>query len=209
MPAVLDRSGIDFTPGLYRNDTLPICTAVALANYARAYSWLKARTDIVVVEDKVVQFFAQTEGVADTDAAIEATGGAVMMDIMGAAERSGFDVGQQTPLVPLVEACHSLDIQQIAHAAWTCGAANLGVALSLADQQMQRWDIVAPADFGDTTPGSWGQHDLILWDWEGLDPTSWVRLGTWGYWQYATWRWVLAATHEAYALRWPQLDPAA
>lgn len=205
-PDVLDRSAIPFMPGSYGNDIFPICTAVAAANCARAYSWLKAHTDIVVDPLKPRAFFATVENVPNTDAAVIATDGAIVQDVLEYAEAHGYDIGQQVPAVPLANAVYGLDQMHIADTAWVYGAANLGVALSVSDQNMPVWDTDAPANAGDPVPGSWGLHNLILWDWEGMDPTSIVRLGTWGAWQPATWRWVLARVEEAWALVWPQFD---
>lgn len=207
-PAVLDRSAIPFMPGLYGNDVFPICTAVAAANCARAYAWLKTGADITVDPLAPRAFYALVENIPNTDAAILATSGAIVQDVLETAEAVGYDIGQQVSAVPLASAIYGLDMTHIADAALTTGAANLGVSLSLSDQQMAVWDTDAPAAAGDPTVGSWGMHDLILWDWDGLDPTSLVRLGTWGYWQKATWRWVLARADEAWSLVWPQFDPA-
>lgn len=193
---------------MYFNNILPICTAAALANTARAYSWVKAGTDIVIDPDKVKAYFASVEGIPDTDAAIAATNGAVMQTIMEAAEITGFDVGQQVPLVPDLHACPALTQDAIADMANQYGAANIGVMLSISDQSMQVWDTDVPASAGDPTPSSWGDHDTFIWDWDGFTPTSLVRVGTWGYWQKATWRWIMARTEEVWGLRWPQLDPA-
>jgi hypothetical protein len=207
-PIALDRSSIPFTPGLYENDTLPICTACATANCARAYSWIKTQVDTVVQPAMVPAFFAACLSIPNTPAAIGATDGAVMLDILDMAQSTGYDVGQPSPLYPTVHAIDFGDRMALADAILRYGAANIGIALAMADQRMQVWDIYTPADAGDPTPGSWGLHDTFIWDYDGLDDTSLVRIGTWGYWQQATWRWVRKAVEEAYRLNWPQLDPA-
>ena len=73
---------------------------------------------------------------------------------------------------------------------------------------MPIWDTDAPASAGDPTPGSWGGHCPIIWDYTGTADTDLVRLGTWGYWQKATWRWIRQRTQEAHAIAWRQLDAA-
>lgn len=204
-PTKLDRSNIPFVPGMYSNNILPNCTAVSTANIARAFSWIRAGCDIVVDPAKVPSFYASCVGCADTEAAMLATDGAVILDVLERAAAHGYDVGQQVSLFPGHASIDPGNRAMIAHAALTMGAADLGVQLSVSDQKMAVWDTVAPADAGDPTAGSWGGHDLFLWDWDGLDDTSLVRLGTWGGFYQATWRWVQARAEEAYALDWPQL----
>jgi hypothetical protein len=207
VPDKLDRSSIPFIPHDCGNRALPICTAEATLNSAAAWSWVHAGSDIVFSVPKVQAFYAECAGVPDTQAAIAATDGLVILNVLEQAERSGFDIGQQVPLVPIYESIDVENQQAIAHAVLMCGAADIGVQLSISDQNMQVWDTAAPADAGDPTPGSWGGHDTFVFDWDGMEPTSLVRLGTWGYWQQATWRWVLQRlqAQEAFALRLPQL----
>lgn len=207
-PSKLDRSNIPFVPGMYGNDTLPNCTAVSTANIARAFSWVRTGCDIPIDPAKVPAFYALCLGIPDTEAAIMASDGAVILDVLERAAAHGYDVGQQVSLFPSHASIDAGNRAAIADAALLHGAADLGVALSISDQKMSVWDTVAPADAGDPTPSSWGGHDLFLWDWDGLDDTSLVRLGTWGGFQLATWRWVQARAEEAFALDWPQLVAA-
>lgn len=207
-PTKLDRSNIPFAVGMYGNDTMPNCTAVATANIARAFSWVSAGCDIPIDPTKVPAFYALCLDIPDTAAAIMATDGAVILDVLQRAAAHGYDVGQQVNLLPEHAAIDPGDRLAIADAALSFGAADLGVALSVSDQNMSVWDTAAPASAGNPAPGSWGGHDLFLWDWNGLDDDSLVRLGTWGGWQLATWRWVQARAEELYRLDWPQLRSA-
>ena len=206
VPEALDRSAIPFQPGAYQNDQgLPDCTAAAMANCARAFSWTKAATDIVVDPDKVTAFYAKCAGVPHTFEAMAATDGAIMLEVMLRAEREGVDVGQQVPLVPTFTRCSNLKRLDLANAAVVYGASSIGVNLSISDQNMQIWDTDTPIGAGDPTPGTWGGHNTFIWDWEGLRDQSLVRIGTWGNWKQATWRWVESRIDEAYALHWSQL----
>ena len=203
-PPVLDRSHIPFTPGLYGNDVFPDCTAVALANAARAASWVTAGCDLVVADSAPPAFYARCVGVADDPAAIEATDGAQMLSVLGQADAQGFDVGPQA-LVPTWASCPVTARFSLAHA-MTMGALYFGAGLAGADQGAGTWDTTTP---GDQTRGSWGGHALIAWDYTGLGDGDIVRLGTWGRWQAATWRWVQARADEAYALAWRQIGAVA
>ena len=56
-PALLDRSHIEFAPGLYRNDDLPDCSAAGLANAAGMVAALNGY-GLAVNPDKVPLFYA-------------------------------------------------------------------------------------------------------------------------------------------------------
>jgi hypothetical protein len=62
------------------------------------------------------------------------------------------------------------------------------------------WDDDGTADPGPLA----GLHSLMGWDYLGLSDDSLVRLGTWGNWQPATWRWLSRRLDEAHGLLWRQ-----
>jgi hypothetical protein len=128
-----------------------------------------------------------------------------MLDVLRFQQRSGFDIGEQTPLVADFAVADPTDRRLLASIMARLGVGYWGVDLALADQLAPVWDVTTP---GDQTPGSWGAHCVIAWDYSGLGDTDLVTLGTWGRWQQATWRWVRTRLVEAYGLAWRQLMPA-
>ena len=200
-PNSIDRTALRFTPGLWGNDTIPDCTAAALANSARLYSLANGGGDAVIADGTPQRFYAACIGQPDaTDAELAVSDGAVMLDVLDRATADGFDAGQQVPLVPGYGAVNIRDRYALAQSI-VLGGAYWGVALALADQA----DVVWDTKNGDQTPGSWGGHALMAVDYTGLRDTDTVRLGTWGALREATWRWVAARLDEAYALSWRQL----
>ena len=198
-PPVVDRSAIDFTPRLFRNDTLPDCSAVALANTARAQGAL-AGFEPVMMEQKVVDFYGLCVGRAGaSDAELEATDGAVLMDVLDRQAVHGFDVGQQVPLVGtagVVETNRNSLARSIAR-----GAGYWGIDLYERDMEMPAvWD-----EDGSPAGSLVGGHAVIGWDYTNLDDSGYVRIGTWGRWQPATWRFVQSRIREAHAISWRQL----
>lgn len=197
----LDRSNIDFKPELYQNDILPCCTAVALANVARATAALQGY-QLVVDPATVPAFYAACVGVSDTDAAMSATDGAVALDVLARQARDGFDIGPQR----LYGQSAAVDVG--ARSDLAGGIARYvgywGVVLH--DRDMQTvgdvWDA-GPSD-GPVVGG----HMVMAWDYTGLSDGDTVRIGTWGTWQRATWAWVRARLDEAYGVAWPQLAAA-
>lgn len=210
VPARLDRSRIDFAPGLYQNDILPDCTAVGLANSARAAAWVWAGTDIVVDPNRVRQLYAKAVKLPDDIVSLAGSGGVQMLDLLEAASGAGVDFGEQTLLVPTWERCDLSDQFNIAHA-MLYGAAYLGVDLAGADMAARVWDKPYVPNVGDETPGSEGGHTIIAWDYEGLELGDLVRFGTWGEWKPGTWRWLLDRLdgQEAYCVKWRQFGAPA
>ena len=203
-PPVLDRHAVAYEPKMYANDYLPCCSATGLANHVRAVGALGQATPPITYAT-IPAFYAASIGVPN-DANLAATPGAVLLDVLNYQRRHGFDVGEQVALVADVAAGDPGNRDQLANTMYQLGAGYWGVELSVSDQNMSVWDTEnVPTSAGDPTPGSWGGHCLVAWDYDGLIDTDIVRLATWGGWQLATWRWVQARLVEAYALRWPQL----
>ncbi|WP_428485924.1 hypothetical protein [Rhodopila sp.] len=196
-PAVLDRSALAFTPGLYSNDTLPDCTAVALANAARGVAELQGY-DLVVEADRVPRFYAWCIGNPPN---LAATDGANMLDVLTLQQSYGFFIGPQL----LVGRFGSIDVAS--RSALAAGLARLGPGywgVTLRERDMQRapiWDVRPGRDDGAVVGG----HALIAWDYTGLADEATVRLGTWGGWQPATWSWIAARLEEAHGVVWRQL----
>jgi hypothetical protein len=193
----LDRAGVDFTPALYQNDTLPDCTAVALANAARGVAALNGY-ELTVDPACVPAFYA---GCVGNPPDLAATDGAVMLDVLRIQAAQGFDIGTQR----LAGLSGTLDVAS--RSALALGIARLGVGywgVTLRERDMQRapvWDVQAGRDDGDIVGG----HAVIAWDYSGLCDDDTVRLGTWGGWQPATWAWVAARLDEAFGIVWRQL----
>jgi hypothetical protein len=197
---IRDRS---WSPTLGCNDTLPDCTAVAVANGARMFSRCNASTDVAIPDAAIIGFYADCIGQPGASSEqLAATNGAIMLDVMERQQANGFAIGGQVPLVADFAAIPPGDRYGLATAIARCGHVQLGVALAIADQTDGTWDTTTS---GDQQPGSWGGHALVAYAYEGLGDTDIVWLATWGQWQAATWRWISARLEEAYALAWRQL----
>jgi hypothetical protein len=202
-PPYVDRSAVSFVPGLYQNNVLPDCTAVALVNAAQGVAAVNG-WQLDVDPNKVPAFYAKCIGLQGyTMAQLAATPGASLVDVLHT-QLQGYDIGTQTPLVgipgqvPLNKLALASAIARLRHA-------YIGVWLRERDMETVPgvWDAVPGRDDGKQVGG----HAVFLYDYTGLQDTDTVRVGTWGMWQHATWRWLLARCDEAHALVWRQLDP--
>jgi hypothetical protein len=199
-PPVLDRSATAFEPGLYQNDILPDCTAVALANAARGVAALNGY-DLVLEPARVPAFYGACIGNPPN---LAATGGAVMLDVLARQAAQGFDIGPQT-LYGLYATIHTRSRSALASGMARLGAGYWGVTLRERDMERTAlWDVRAGRDDGDIAGG----HAVVAWDYRGLADGDTLRIATWGAWQAATWAWVAARIDEAYGIVWRQLERA-
>jgi hypothetical protein len=197
-PASLLRPDIAWTPTLADNNTLPTCTVAGLMNAARMWALTHGRFDLTNDDGALLAFYASLAGCADNTAAIAATDGLVLLDVLDRAETSGFDCGEQAPLVPEFTAIDVTSPAAIRDAIYTHGAAYLGVTLHEADMSGPWTTPVADAG------GMVGGHCIVAWRYDAAN----VGLATWGMTIEADWGWLAGRLDEAFALSWPQLDRA-
>jgi hypothetical protein len=159
---------------------------------------------IDIPTERVVAFYSASTGYDPADPSTDL--GGVELDVLAYQLQHGFDHGGQTKLVGTFATFDPADRAMMANAMAKVGPVYLGVNLAEADMDMGgAWDTTTP---GNQEPGSWGGHCLISWDYTGLGDDDVVRLGTWGMWVPATWRWIRDRTEEAHVILWRQLMKA-
>jgi hypothetical protein len=205
----LDRSAIDYQPGLWGNGTIPDCTAVGVANAALASGLLRSATP-VITDGKPQALYADVIGMPGaSDAQLAATDGAMAMDMLNDVATHGFDAGQQVPLVPIPR---TVPNSREAIAGLMCnrllGVAYLGIRLYQGDMDtFGQGPWVAPIAASGALVGG---HVLLAWDYPvGLADADLTRLATWAALQPASWAWIMERLDETHGLEWPQLKAAA
>ena len=196
----LDRSGVDFKPGMFDNDTLPTCSAAGYFNASQMVAAI-SKYRLTMNPAMAPLFYASCVGCAPTPAAMAATDGAVLLDVLIRQGRAGVDIGGPTPLVGLFGAV-PLNQQMLAKA--MALLMNLYIGVSLRERDMEGadvWDAVPGADDGKILGG----HCMVGFDYQSLFDTGIVRVATWGMLQKVTWRWLMARLDEAYSIFWRQL----
>lgn len=199
-PPKCDRSGTPFLPRLGHNDLYGDCTAVGLQNSAIGFMALNG-SGLVSSDQDALTFYHQSTGFNPNDLATDR--GGIEVDVLAFAAANGIQLGH-SKLFPLWGSVNPQSRNDLALACSDLGAIYLGVALAESDQDSigSVWDTTTP---GDQTPGSWGYHCLLLWDYTALDDDAIVTLVSWGKLQKATWRWAKSRITEAHAIIWPQL----
>lgn len=191
-PSSLSRSDIVWTPTLAENNTLPTCSVAGLMNAARMSALTRGRFDLTSADGALLSFYASLAGCSDNPAAIAATDGLVLMDVLERAERGGFDVGEQVPLVPVFAAIDPRDPVALRDAIYTRGVAYVGVTLHEADMGGS-WT-------GDTANAGAviGGHCIALWRYDAAT----FGAATWGATIECDQAWLMSRIDEAYALTW-------
>lgn len=196
-PDRLNRSLLDWKPGMFGNDTLNNCTSVALFNHARGVEWLQAQAQLAVVPLAPADFFAECAGDPPDLTTVH---GLVALNVLARAGEHGIPAANQR----LYSQYGVVQRNRVAVARALNRLGGLYVGVTLHDRELQggagTWNT-----YGDPGPVD-GGHMVNVWTYEGgLGDDATVYVGTWGYWQPVTWAWLEARTAEAYGLVWRQL----
>lgn len=187
-------SDIAWTPSLVKNNILPTCTMAGLLNAARIWA-LRHGFDLVSVDDNLLADYARIAGCADTIAAIAATDGLMMLDVMDYAAAGKFDVGEQAALIPRVKRIDFTSMAAVRDAIVKTGSACIGVTLRAADVQPgAKW----LGDLTNTGPVA-GGHCITLYKYSA---NGLFGAATWGDTIEVDEAWLASRTEEAYSLAW-------
>lgn len=199
LPKLL-REGVNYQPQMWGNDQYPCCTAAGLLNGALASEALSTGSALNISPLAWMPFYAACAGVAETPAAIGASDGAAMLDVLRRQGSSGFDIGAVDPLTGDFGTV-ALDRNSIARAIVAMGWVYAGIDLSQADMDATGiWEAWS-------TPGAdIGGHCLVPWGYTGLGDGDAVILATWGSLVQCEWaRWDQIA-REAYTVLFPMAE---
>jgi hypothetical protein len=203
-PVTLDRSRVNYQPQAWGNTDYPSCTVAGLLNGALASEALSTNSALNIAPLAWMPFYCACAGCAETPAAIGASDGAAMLDVLARQRMTGFDIGLPAPLTGDFGVV-GLDRLSIARGIAAMGWIYAGIDLSQADMDAPTgavWEAW-------TNPGAdVGGHALVLWGYTGLGDQDAVIMGTWGSLEYCAWaRWDQIA-REAYAVLFSVAEPA-
>jgi hypothetical protein len=202
-PKTLLRTGINFQPQLSGNDNYPTCVVAGLINGALASEAIATNGPLNIDPMAWMKFYAYCAGIAETPAAIGASDGLQMLDVLKKqAAPPGFDIGAIAPLIGGFGTV-ALDRISLARAAAAMDFVYLGVLLSQADMDAPT-GAAWPNGVGDPNMG----HCVVIWGYTGLGDTDTVWVATWGYLQAVTWLWIEARSEEAFATFFPMTAAA-
>ena len=204
-PPAVDRSAIDFTPLLGRNNYLPSCVPTGYFNALVAAS-LVINHDMPVIEDaQIPRTLAAVLGTPDaTDDELAAGDGLNILDFLGWQARNGVDIGQGADRKYVADFGTVSDRDGIASAVAHLGSCMLGIRLYQEDMDnlytAQGWLSNAPP-----TSALVGLHDLDVWSYTALTDDGLVKLATYGRFIDAPWPWLDQRLDEAHGMAWRQL----
>jgi hypothetical protein len=190
-PLELPRPGLVWTPTMARNDVLASCCVAGLVNSLRLWCLAYHGFDLVVSDNMLIAFFCEAAGCDQTEAAMEAVPGLVMLDVLELAQRRGFDVGAQAPYVPEFKAIDPHDMTALRDAV-ARQTAYVGVTL-------YRPDLLSPLNWNAAPSGDVdGGHCIV--------PARYSESGfidaTWGQEIVASDGWTAPRIAEAYSVSW-------
>ena len=201
-PATLLRDGVNYQPQAWGNNEYPCCTAAGLLNGALASEALSTNGALNIAPLAWMPFYAACAGCAETPAAIGASDGANMLDVLRRQGTFGFDIGTVALLTGDFGTV-ALDRTSIARAIVAMGWVYAGIEVFAADMNATGiWEAWA-------NPGAdEGGHCIVLWGYTGLGDGDCVIAASWGELVQIEWaRWDQIA-REAYCVLFPVAQPA-
>jgi hypothetical protein len=193
-PLVLPRMGLWKTPpALVRNDVLPTCCIAGLINSARVWALLRG-FDLAYDENDLLGDYATLAGCEPTEAAIAATDGLQMIDVLEHFQVKGLDIGAQAPLV-LDFARVDLNAAALRDVVASRGSVYVGTTLYQADMQPGAKWRGKPLT-GDTVAGLHCQLPFAFPMPDSFDDATWGEI------ESADDDWLLSRLDEAYSLFW-------
>jgi hypothetical protein len=141
--------------GMMLNDTLSCCTCSAAGHQIQ--NWTNMNGNLFTPPDEDIR--KAYEAVSGYDPSTgENDNGANMLDVMKYLKNTGIS-GRK------IGAFLSVDVKnktEIKTAIWLFGSVNIGIQLPLTARGQSMWDVVDWSFQGDSAPGSWGGHDVIV-----------------------------------------------
>jgi hypothetical protein len=178
-PPIVDWSKGQSDFGSMSNDSIGDCTAAGVGHAFQIWTG-DVRREWTPTDAQVVGFYSATTGYNPADPSTDQ--GGVEVDVLAYLLKNGF-YGHH------IGAYCSVDVRNADHvkqAIALFGGLYIGVALPVAAQSQDVWDVPASGLAGDGAPGSWGGHCVFVvgYDANGLTCITWgtpKRL-TWAFW---------------------------
>lgn len=134
-PVELPRPGILAKPSLVQNDFLPTCTIAGLLNHLRTWAQNAHGFDLPENDELLLGLYAAISGCDATPAAIAATDGLVMADVLEYVQARGFRIDDQNVVELLFEPIDVSVAENLREAIYRDSAVYLGITLYQADVQ--------------------------------------------------------------------------
>ena len=191
-PAECPRTEWQWTPTLADNIQLPTCTIAALANSLRSYALLHGFDIAEIVDQRLLDLYATLAGCAPTEAAIGATDGLVMLDVLEYVQVNGFNYGGQTGIPCQFRSLDPTDTDAVDDAIFRLGSVYAGVTLYAGDV------VPGAAWQGKPVGAAVGGHCIAPFGWT----LGGMRDATWGETLESDMPWWRSRADECYALTW-------
>lgn len=172
------------------NNSLGDCTAAGCGHIRQAWT-ANNGVQQVWTDPQIQQIYSWTGGY-DPNNPAGTDNGAVEIDVLNYWRKTGF-FGDQIAGFMALEPQNNLHVKQ---SIMLFGGVYIGVGLPLSAQKQAVWHVTPGGADGDSTPGSWGGHCMVICSYNATGPI----FITWGEYQQATWGWYNAYCDEAYAL---------
>lgn len=191
-PATCDWTHGHLAFGMMENDTLGDCTAAGIGHLYQIWTANAYSREWDPSDEQVVDFYSKSTGYVAGDPSTD--NGGVEADVLAYLQKNGFC---KRRIVGHARVSWK-DQSEAKQGIFVGGGLYLGVALPLAAQTQEIWDVGGILQTFNSAykPGSWGLHCLVA---VGYD-AQFVYFVTWGKVQKATWPWFAKYVDEAWLI---------
>lgn len=175
--------------GVMLNDTLGDCTCAAVGHTIQQWT-AESGTQIILSDSIIESLYEAVGGYVKGDPTTD--NGAVELDVLNYWKKNkvaGHTLAAYVSVNP-----HK--IEEVKNAVYYFGNAYIGVQLPISAQDQDIWDVVPDDGKGDSEPGSWGGHAIIVCAYD----VNYLYVITWGAIKKVTYAWFNMYCDEAYAL---------
>ena len=171
------------------NHDLGCCTIAAKAHLVQVWT-ANNHAQVIISDDEILKAYSGACGYDPSQP--ETDNGGVMLDVMNYFRRVGIGGHKLFAFV-------SIDPRNKVHsqlAMYLFGGADIGLRLPRSAQTQEVWTVPASGPTGDGLPGSWGNHDVCIVDYNAVGPVC----ITWGKLVTMTWQFLFTYCDEMYGL---------
>jgi len=178
--------------GMMDNDTLGDCTCAAVGHGVQVASLNSEEGEYTVPDSLVLSLYENACGYVPGDPNTDQ--GGVIIDVLNYVRKNNFGPHKMFAYATTDPG----DVTHIKQGVAVFGLVDIGLQLPISAQSQigNLWDVVGDGQSGDSAPGSWGGHSVIVAAYDSVGPTC----VTWGALQKMTWNFWSIYVDESYAL---------
>ena len=178
---------------MFDNDTIGDCTVAAIGHLIQLYSSYTKPAPLIMSNTDIINTYSAVSGYVPGNPATD--NGAVEQTVLNYWMNTGVPVNESINKITGFAKINIADITELKYSVYWFGGAYIGIALPLAWQNTQNWEMPSNLQ-GINAPGSWGGHAVPIVGYN----ENYVQVISWGEIIYLSWDAYKAYVDESWAV---------